>query len=90
MGSLAIVDALPGPAADRRLVIARHGGGHTHDGRARPNAAIVGLTAEVPDPRSRTPKTLFLPEQEIAIHHVVGIIFDHSVNSLWDRMKRCW
>jgi hypothetical protein len=43
------------------------------------NAPIIGLTAEVPDPRSRTPKTVFLPEQEVAIHQVVGIVFDHSV-----------
>ena len=43
------------------------------------NTGVIGLTAEVPDPRTRTPKTVFLPETEVAIHQVVGIIFDHSV-----------
>lgn len=40
---------------------------------------MIGLTAEMPDPRMRNPKTVFLPEDEIAIHQVVGIIFDHTV-----------
>jgi hypothetical protein len=33
----------------------------------------------VPDPRSRTPKTIILPEADVAIHRVIGIIFDHSL-----------
>jgi hypothetical protein len=40
---------------------------------------LIGLTAEIPDPRTRTPKTIFFPESEVAVHQVVGIIFDHSV-----------
>ncbi len=79
-GSLAIVEAVPGPAADRRLVIARHGD-VTYARRlvrgASPN--VIGLTAEVPDPRTRSPKTIVLSEVEVAIHQVVGIIFDHSL-----------
>ena len=79
-GSLALVEAIPGPTADRRLVIARHGNTVYARRFVRgANAGIIGLTAEVPDPRTRTPKTIILPETEVAIHQVVGIIFDHSV-----------
>lgn len=80
VGSLVIVEAVPGPAADRRLVIARHGSAAYARRFVRgANAGVIGLTAEVPDPRTRTPKTIILPENEVAIHQVVGIIFDHSV-----------
>jgi hypothetical protein len=79
IGSLAIVEAVPGPAADRRLVIARHASAVYARRLVRgANAGVIGLTAEVPDPRTRTPKTIILPEAEVAIHQVVGIIFDHS------------
>jgi hypothetical protein len=79
-GSIAIVEATPGPVADRRLVIARHGN-VTYARRfvRGANAKLIGLTAEVLDPRTRTPKTIFLPEAEVAIHQVVGIIFSHNV-----------
>ena len=78
--SLALVEAMPGPAADRRLVIARHGDAVYARRFVRgANPGIIGLTAEVPDPRTRTPKTIILPETEVAIHQVVGIIFDHSI-----------
>jgi AAA domain len=79
-GSLAIVEALPGPAADRRLVIARQGR-NTYARRLVRGAdsATIGLTAEVPDPRTKTPKTILLSETEVAIHQVVGIIFDHQM-----------
>ena len=80
VGSLAIVEAVPGPAEDRLLVIARHGNATYARRLVRgANAGVIGLTAEVPDPRTRTPKTIFLPEAEVAIHRVVGVIFDHSV-----------
>ena len=80
VGSLAIVEAVPGPSVDRQLVIARHGNA-TYARRVvrGANAGVIGLTAEVPDPRTRTPKTILLPEAETAIHQVVGIIFDHSL-----------
>lgn len=79
-GALALAEAVPGPAADRRLVIARHG----HEVYARrvvrgANASMIGLTAEIPDPRTRTPKSVFLPEAEVAIHQVVGIVFEHPI-----------
>jgi hypothetical protein len=78
-GSLALVEAVPGPAADRRLV-ARHGNSVYARRLVRgANAGIIGLTAEIPDPRTRTPKTILLPEAEVAIHQVVGIIFDHAI-----------
>jgi hypothetical protein len=80
VGTLALVEAVPGPAADRRLVIARHGNSVYARRVVRgANAGVIGLTAEVPDPRTRTPKTILLPEAEVAIHQVVGIIFDHAI-----------
>lgn len=79
-GSIAIVEAVPGPAADRGLIIARHGSAVYARRLVRGvNASIIGLTAEIPDPRTRTPKTIFFPETDVAIHQVVGIIFDHSL-----------
>lgn len=80
VGSVAIVEAVPGPAADRQLVIARHGSATYARRLVRDaNVGVIGLTAEVPDPRKRTPKTIILPEAEVAIHQVVGIIFDHTL-----------
>lgn len=80
VGSLAIVEAVPGPAEDRLLVIARHGNATYARRLVRgTSAGVIGLTAEVPDPRTRTPKTIVLPEAEVAIHRVVGVIFDHSI-----------
>lgn len=80
VGSLAIVEAVPGPAADRRLVIARHGSATYARRLVRgANAGTIGLTAEVLDPRTKTPKTIILLETEVAVHQVVGIIFDHSL-----------
>ncbi len=80
VGSLAIVEAVPGPATDRLLVIARHESATYARRLVRgANAGIIGLTAEIPDPRTRAPKTIILLEAEVAIHRVVGIIFDHSV-----------
>jgi hypothetical protein len=79
-GALAIVEAVQCPAADRRLVIARH----QSDIFARrvvrnANSEVIGLTADVLDPRTRCPKTIMLPGEEVAIHQVIGIIFDHSM-----------
>lgn len=80
-GALAIVEAVQGPAADRRLVIARHQNGvYARRVVRSENAEAIGLTADVLDPRTRSPKTIILPEAEIAIHQVVGIIFDHSIS----------
>jgi hypothetical protein len=55
-GALAIVEAVPSPTADRRLVIARH----TNAVYARrfvrgANAGVIGLTAEVPEPHHHEP-----------------------------------
>ncbi len=80
MNSLAIVEAIPGPVADRRLVIARHGSATYARRLVRgANSNVIGLTAEVLDPRFRAPKTIFLSEAGAAIHQVVGIIFDHNL-----------
>ncbi len=80
-GALAIVEAVPGPAADRRLVIARHQNGIYARRVVRSESGVaIGLTADVPDPRTRSPKTIIVPEAEIAIHQVVGIVFEHSIH----------
>jgi len=80
VGSLAIVESVPGPTEDRLLVIARHGNATYARRLVRgANTGIIGLTAEIPDPRTRTPKTIILPESEVAIHRVIGVIFDHAI-----------
>jgi len=80
-GSLVIVESLPGPVLDRRLVIARHDGSVYARRFLRPkNSVEIGLTAEIPDPRTRTPATIFLPETEVAVHQVTGILFDHDIS----------
>ena len=79
-GALAIVEAVPGPAADRRLVITRHENAIYARRLLRGgDAGLIALTAEVPDPRTKTPKTVFLPEAQVAVYQVVGIIFDHDI-----------
>jgi hypothetical protein len=79
-GALAIVEALPGPVLDRRLVIARHGKAvYARRVLRSKDLNIIGLTAEVLDPRSRSPTTLFLPEAEVALHQVAGVLFDHDI-----------
>jgi hypothetical protein len=79
-GALAIVETIPTVVGDRRLVVARHGSAIYARRLVRPqHGNIIGLTAEIPDPRERSPKTIFLPEQEVALHRVVGIIFDHNI-----------
>jgi hypothetical protein len=76
------VEAVPGPAADRRLVIVRHGDliYARRIVRGSP-AAVIGLTADVPDPRTRTPKTILVPEAEVMVHQVIGVIFDHNLSA---------
>jgi hypothetical protein len=79
-GALAIVEALPGPVRDRRLVVARHGNAvYARRFPRSEGSDVIGLTAEIPDPRRRSPTTLFLPEAEVALHQVAGVIFDHDI-----------
>lgn len=80
-GTLAIVEAMPGPSADRRLVVARHGA-KTYARRLLKGeiGTPIALTADIPDPRNRAPKTIFLPQTEVSLHQVVGVIFDHAVS----------
>lgn len=86
VGSIAIIEAIPGPGADRSLVIARHGSVTYARRLVRDsNSVTIGLTADMPDPRKKTPKTFFLPEAEVAIHQVIGVIFDHSISIARDQ-----
>ncbi|RWQ64222.1 AAA family ATPase [Mesorhizobium sp.] len=79
-GALAIVEAQPGPVLDRRLVIARHGQSVFARRFLRSKGSdLIGLTAEVPDPRTRSPSTVFFPEAEVAVHQVIGVLFDHDI-----------
>jgi hypothetical protein len=79
-GSLAIVEALPHPVLDRRLVIARRGNSIFARRFLRSKESmVIGLTAEIPDPRRRSPPTLFFPESEVVLHEVVGLLFDHEI-----------
>lgn len=79
-GSIALVEAFPGPAGDRRLVIVRHGSAVYARRLVRSaNGPTLGLTAEIPDPRQRSPKTIIVSETEVAVHQVVGIIFEHAI-----------
>jgi hypothetical protein len=79
-GTIAIVQAEPFVVADRRLVVARHGN-NTYARRLlrSEDPAIIGLTAETPDPR-RSPRTIFLPASEVALHQVVGVLLQHDVS----------
>lgn len=79
-GALAIVEALPGPVLDRRLVIARHGKAvYARRFLYSKGSTLIGLTAELLDPRTRSPTTLLLPDAEVALHQVAGILFDHDI-----------
>jgi hypothetical protein len=79
-GSVAIVEALPSPVLDRRLVIARHGQSTLARRFLRSlGSEMIGLTAEIPDPRTRSPATVFLPESEVSLHLVTGVLFDHTI-----------
>jgi hypothetical protein len=61
-------------------VLARHGKATYARRLVRgANTGLIGFTAEVPDPRTRSPKTIMLPESEVDIHQVIGIIFDHPI-----------
>jgi len=40
---------------------------------------MLGLTAEIPDPRTKSPKTIFIRDSDVAIHQVVGILFHSDV-----------
>lgn len=80
-GTLAIVDALPSPSSDRRLVVARHRDRiYARRLLKGENEGPIALTADIPDPRNRAPKTIFLPSSEVALHQVAGVIFDHTIS----------
>jgi hypothetical protein len=80
VGAIAIVEAVPGPAADRRLVIARTNSQIYARRLVRSkDGTMLGLTAETPDPRTKSPKTILIRESDVAIHQVVGILFQSDV-----------
>ena len=80
-GTLAIVEAEQSSSIrDRRLVIARYGDkSFARRLLKSTDSNMVGLTAEIPDPRTKTPRTLFLPEMDVALHQVIGVLFDHKI-----------
>lgn len=79
--SIAIVEAEPSRVEDRRLVIARHGK-ETYARRALcpADTPMLALAAETPDPR-KSPPTLLLREDEVALHRVVGMLLNPNVMS---------
>jgi hypothetical protein len=79
--SVAIVEAEPSRVEDRRLVIARHGK-ETFARRALcpTDTSMVALAAETPDPR-KSPPTVLLREDEVALHRVVGMLLNPNVTS---------
>ncbi len=79
-GAIAIVDSHPSPVDDRRLVVARREQAIYARRLLRSQGSdMVGLTAEIPDPRVRSPKSIFVEEARVALHRVVGVIFDHHI-----------
>lgn len=75
-GALALVETEPGPVADRRLVIAMHQGRILARRLLRPaDMSLVALTSESPDPRKRTPQTVFAREEDVELRQVVGVMF---------------
>lgn len=77
-GCIAIVQTVPSSVSDRNLVVARRGQSVYARRLLRSSrSGWVALAAETPDPRRSAP-TLMLPEAELALHEVVGILFDPS------------
>ena len=79
-GAIAIVESDTAPVDDRRLVVARREQAIYARRLLRSQGSdVVGLTAEIPDPRVRSPKTIFVEETHVALHRVIGVIFDHNI-----------
>ncbi|SPT37637.1 recombination protein F [Achromobacter denitrificans] len=79
--SVAIVEAELSRVEDRRLVIVRHGK-ETYARRALcpVDTPMLALAAETPDPR-KSPPTLLLREDEVALHRIVGMLLNPNVTS---------
>jgi hypothetical protein len=80
LSSIAIVEAIPSKVEDRCLTIARYRD-NTYARRLMrsPNSELIALAAETPDPR-RNPPTLLLHESDVALHLVVGMLFNNATN----------
>lgn len=79
--SVAIVEAEASHIEDRRLVIARRGKEIYARRVLRPSdSEMVALAAETPDPR-KSPQTLLVHENDVALHRVVGMFFGSSVQA---------
>lgn len=79
-GAIAIVESDPAPVDDRRLVVARREQAVYARRLLRSQGSdVVGLTPEIPDPRVRSPKTIFVEENSVALHRVIGVIFEHDI-----------
>jgi hypothetical protein len=79
--SVAIVETEASRVEDRRLVIARHGKEVYARRALRPaDTPMLALASETPDPR-KSPPTLLLHENEVALHRVVGMLFNAKVTA---------
>ncbi len=75
-GAIVVVEAAPSAVQDRRLVIAYKDSNVFARRLLRStNSGLVALAAETADPRN-SPQTLLLAESEVALHQVVGVLFD--------------
>lgn len=78
-GSIALVQAESDFVDNGRLVIAQTSGKILARRLLRSiNENELALTTEIPDPTKRAPKTLFLSNDQVRMHRVIGVIFDHS------------
>jgi AAA domain len=78
-GAIVVVEVEPSAVDDRRLVIARSGE-RTFARRLlrTTDSGFVSLGAETPDPR-RSPPSLQAPDVDLALHRVVGVLFDDRI-----------
>ena len=75
-GAVVVVEAVPSAVQDRRLVIARKDSNVFARRLLRsPKSGLVALAAETADPRN-SPPTLFFSESEVALHQILGVVFD--------------
>jgi recombinational DNA repair ATPase RecF len=79
-GAVAIAEAEPVPVANGRLVIARRNGPTLARRVLRDHGRDeLGLVAEIPDRPHRDSNVVFLPQSQVDLHQVVGILLEHGL-----------